>query len=283
MNLDHLSYTSLLAFSQCPKRFYWNKTLPPAEEEGIALTFGKALHASLLDSLEDVDKAMETFLGVWGNREGDRLRNPQKAKEIFQLYHVLKHCKPLPPPEGTPKVEGMSRWEIPFILDAGLSLPLVGYLDGLVETDGHKRLFELKTTTFNSSGIIDAVQDSPQVAIYMAALLEYIPDITEVHLEVVSLKGPDISCSVFPVDISDIKRTMEWVSRLDIMIQDCNRNDDWPMNLSACNSYITTGVCMKNCPYKPLCMSDDPQSLIPVLFGGQSHDSTQESSSGSEA
>jgi len=136
----HLSASCLSCVSRCPRRYFymygqslWKQSTVPA------LEFGQAIHAGLAPCYaNDLASAMAKFKAVWGERDelGDDKRSTSRALVMFKafssnhrpgvsLYTIVKPLSQLPVDDL------VSENELPFALDVGLDIPLVGRIDAI--------------------------------------------------------------------------------------------------------------------------------------------------------
>lgn len=177
----YLSVSTLLDFKRCPRRFFYRKLGLTSRVEPTALIYGSAMHKAVpIAVTEGIEPAIAAFLSVWGKTEAKDTMNVERA--IASLGHFIHtHEGPrsiykfLPPPSGALEVEDLvSDYEIPWILDIELAIPLVGRIDALVE---HRDTGELWGWEFKTVGrsigsyFFESFEMNIQILTYALALL----------------------------------------------------------------------------------------------------------------
>ncbi len=204
---DHLSYSSIATYLQCPLKwkFHYVDQLP---EEFITsgLVFGQAIHESVAaflnaylsgDSLTP-DEMLMVYLNAWRQSNGVEIRCSngdseekllKKAQDLLALWHGIQ--------DGITEVLGV---EEEFSVDIAeltdypsLDLPpLIGYVDHIVkQPDGTIALIDLKTAARKPSQL--QADQSLQLTAYSlgAAALGFDPDELTLRLDYL-LKGTQL-------------------------------------------------------------------------------------------
>jgi hypothetical protein len=272
----------LTTFSRCPRRFFYSSGLRLQAGTGVgtALKFGEAIHAALPQAFfDDVPGAFASFLRVWGSTPEDDKRNPRTAKlilEDFASSHANGHSiyQLLPPPPGIPKLgERISDYEIPFALDVGLSRPLVGRVDALAQhrDTGELWAIEWKTSSEMSTRFFDGFTFNPQVLCYTLALRSYgLPVrgaiVEALKVSIAKAKAQETLSQPIFVDDCHIQDFLTWVRYVGTQIEDCEKHQEFPKDMSACTPYSQHGSAGYQCEFMPLCLVPDWTSLLP-MFG----------------
>jgi putative RecB family exonuclease len=206
---DHLSYSSIACYLQCPLkwRFHYIDQIP---EEFVAtsLVFGHAIHESVAAFLNSSlsgenltpDEMLMVYLNAWRESNGVEIRCSngdteekllKKAQDLLTLWHGAQ--------DGMTEVLGV---EEEFSLDMeeltdypSLDIPpLIGYIDHIVkQPDGSITLIDLKTAARKPSQF--QTDQNLQLTAYSlgAAALGFNPDELTLRLDYL-LKGaqPDL-------------------------------------------------------------------------------------------
>lgn len=136
---EYLSLSTLMNFVRCPRKYFYSKCGITSDATPTALIYGTAMHRAVsVAVMEGFEPAYAAFCSVWDESLADEKRSLKRAHnqlEYFALTH--KDNKSLyrflpPPPSPVELSDDVSPWEIPFVLDIGLPVPLAGRLDGWV-------------------------------------------------------------------------------------------------------------------------------------------------------
>jgi len=206
---DHLSYSSISCYLQCPLkwRFHYVDQLP---EEFVtsSLVFGQAIHESVAaflnaslsgDSLTP-DEMLMVYLNAWRGSNGIEIRCSngdseekllKKAQDLLSLWHSGQ--------DGMTEILGVEEeftFDMADLADyPSLDLPpLIGYVDHIIkQPNGSITLIDLKTAARKPSQL--QADQSLQLTAYSlgAAALGFDPDDLTLRLDYL-LKGtqPDL-------------------------------------------------------------------------------------------
>jgi hypothetical protein len=291
-----LSISALCEFARCPRKFFYRFgcDLTPAGGEHIALKFGEAIHAGvgiLLGQLTNqqanqasLDKAYAKFMTVWEDRDKhlDEKRNSITARFILlnfmnthqpgmSLYEILE------PPKSTLKVqESVSDYEVPFAIDIGLPVPLVGRIDGLARHRDTKKLvvLEFKTCSQMSDLLFSGFRINPQNLGYALAVRSYgdelpgyygLGSLDEVFDDFIHVPKPlktkptVYSSQLIPVHIQDhlLEAFLEWARYHGSRLLEMEQNRSFPRFPSGCHPYAMFGSLGYPCDYMNLCSVPD--------------------------
>jgi putative RecB family exonuclease len=228
---DHLSYSSIACYLQCPlkwKLHYVDKL--PEEFITSSLVFGQAIHESVAaflnaylsgDTLTS-DEMLMVYLNAWRQSNGIEIRCSngdseekllKKAEDLLTLWHSAQ--------DGMTEVLGV---EEEFSVDMAeladyppMDLPpLIGYVDHIVkQPDGTIALIDLKTAARKPSP--QQADQSLQLTAYSlgAAALGFNPDQLTMRLDYL-LKGtqPDLVSLETTRSEDDRRRFVKMVSRV---------------------------------------------------------------------
>lgn len=236
------------------------------------MTFGEALHAALPKLLvtKDISLAMAEFSKVWkdGDSHEDRKRNTERAmvmmEEVLEKFHDDRGIfRLLEPPEGAVKIdETTSEYEIPFAIDIGLPVPLVGKIDSWAKhrDTGELWAVEYKTTSDVPTTFIRNMEINPQTIGYCLVLKSMV-DKPVVGTYVVALQTAIRKTeSLFqPILVQDheLQAFVHWAQFYGSMLLECERRQEFPKNLSACTPYPQYGQGGFMCDFSMLCKAED--------------------------
>lgn len=268
---EYLSISSLCAFARCPRRYFYSsgcrlKDGPPHS----ALLFGEAIHKAFpLAVLSGVQEAMRAFDTVWDDANADDKRNRDKATLMLaDVHHSHKGARSLyellEPPGGALEIEDrVSDYEVPFAIDIGLDVPLVGRIDGLVRHRDTKELFglEIKTSQEVSGRYFDQYQIHPQPQGYTLALRQLVEEpVAGVIVEALRVsKTPRVETLPHPIRVSDfeLKDFVTWAHFIGSQLLECERLGEFPKAPSGCATYAMFGQSGFVCDFQRLCKVED--------------------------
>lgn len=170
-------------------------------------------------------------------------------------------------PEGAPEiVDAVSPWEVPFAIDIGLDVPLVGRIDGLVRHRDSRKLWglEWKTTGELSTRFLQSFTNSPQVIAYTLALRIFTGEKVEgfivegLRVSKTNAETQSISISVQDFKVDDF---ISWARFHGRNLLDCERIGNFPKFFSGCNPYPMFGSPGYICDYANLCDVPDWTAL----------------------
>jgi hypothetical protein len=272
-----ISISTLTAFARCPRKFFYSFGVGIGKEEHIALKFGEAIHAALPHAFfADLVASFAAFDHVWEDRDSfaDEKRNKMSARLILTDYmqsHASNRSiyKLLKPPSTTLRLsKSISEYEIPFVLDIGLSIPLVGRIDAHSShrDTGELWLNEFKTSSEMSTRFFDGFQLNPQVVGYtLGARAHGIPVkgcIVE-GLKVSSAKKDAQMTQSTPVFVTDqmVEDFLIWAKYTAFFMLACQDAKEFPKDISACTPYSQFGMPGYQCEYLPMCLTSDWTSM----------------------
>jgi putative RecB family exonuclease len=228
---DHLSYSSISTYLQCPLKWRFHYVDKLTEEfVTSSLVFGQAIHESVAaflnaslsgDSLTP-DEMLMVYLNSWRESKGLEIRCSngdsqekliKKAEDLLTLWHGAQ--------DGMTEVLGV---EEEFTVDMAeldddpsLDLPpLIGYVDHIVkQPDGTIALIDLKTAARKPSQL--QADQSLQLTAYSlgAAAMGFDPDELTLRLDYL-LKGtqPDLVSLETTRSEDDRRRFVRMVTRV---------------------------------------------------------------------
>jgi hypothetical protein len=189
----YLSVSTLVDFMRCPRRYFYKKcglTRGTGSFESPAPKFGTAMHRAvpLILATDNFDLAWEAFCDEWEEYEAEVVEREgglpasMKAKNMKVAERILKHFQhtrsgrksiyKLLMPDFTNPIEAADKnsdYEIPWMVDIGLRVPLVGRFDGFCQhrDTGETWIWELKTTSRLNSSFFEAHELFTQNFTYM--------------------------------------------------------------------------------------------------------------------
>jgi hypothetical protein len=266
-----ISVSTLDCFARCPRRYFYKYGVEIGPEEHVALKFGEAIHAAIPSAhFGDLAESMKRFDLVWENRIGDDKRNRSNAALMLANYMEAHSANRslftlVPPPAGIVQVtDKISDYEVPFVLDIGLPLPLVGRIDGLGKhrDTGEDWVVEYKTSSIMTSNFLEGFTISPQVLAYVLAARSYGVPVKGAIVEALKVSSAKkdahmTMCQPIPVTDHLLDEFLSWAKRVGQQIIDCEKARDFPMDVSACTSYAQFGTPGYQCEYTPACLADD--------------------------
>lgn len=267
-----LSISSLVNCARCPRRYFYSSgcRLIPAEGEHVALKFGEAIHAAVpwILAENNLNKALNEFKRVWGNTLGDEKRNETNAKLMlieYQASHRPGNClfTIKAPPKGDIEIsDRVSPWEIPWAIDIGLDVPLVGRIDGLCTHRDTNEPFglEFKTSSEMSTRLAVGFEMNPQITGYTLALRTYTGEpVAGVMMDLIAVKKAGPQSMPYPIRVRDhqLQDFLDWARFWGGMILECEKTGDFPRFYTGCNPYSQFGSPGFMCEYKNLCQVPD--------------------------
>jgi len=180
----YLSVSTLISFARCPRRYFYSKCGLTEAELALPPLYGSAMHKAVPIALqtESVTEAMKACVSVWSEAEAvmdergdeDAKRNRRTAERslkhwIFTHHGTKSLYKLLPPPTGTLEIdETTSDFEVPWAIDIGLSIPLVGRFDAFCQhrDTGDTWIWEFKTGSRIDARFFEAHDMNPQNLTY---------------------------------------------------------------------------------------------------------------------
>lgn len=270
--VDHLSPSCAMVIARCRRRWFYKYgcRLREPGPPHVALLFGEAIHHAIPHALDgDLKKAEEVFREKWGDTEGDRKRNPGRARVMLQsfaeahkpgqsIYNVIP-----PPKAGWKGMQKYSKNELPFAVDIGLDLMVVGRIDAVGEhrDTGDVFAIEYKTSSEVSTRYMSAWSMSPQVLTYTLALAMEMRgrEVKGCFLEAlqVAIQKVETLCIPVYVEESHLRDLVNWYGEQRAKITVCEQHGVWPKNIAMCNPYSCFGLPGYNCEYQKLCLEED--------------------------
>lgn len=285
--LKWLTISTIDTFCRCPRAFFYNYLCWLKEmQEHPALNFGSSIHKGVGEmQIADLSAdprvrsnslitGMEAFNSVWKYEDlNDEKRNRYRAQHILMHYH-MNRCggKSIyvlqKPPKAVPDAvfrelvghdPDSHQYEIPFAIPiAGLSIPLLGRIDGLVRhrDTGELWCLELKTSSEVSTRFHENFRINPQVVGYPYVLSAYVGERvvgTMVESVLVSKTRNDTMLTPFRVHDGAFAAFEKWVRIKGNEILARIERQDFEQDLSGCAPYAQFGSIGYPCRYASLC------------------------------
>lgn len=267
---EYLSISTLLSFARCPRRYFYQKNGLGPIDESPALSYGTAMHKAVPPaSVGDFDGAWDAFSSVWDDANANDTRNNDRAYKSLKHYchtHTSGRSlfKFIPPPAGNIEVsEEVHEYEVPFAIDIGLPIPLVGRIDGLVEhrDTGRPWGYEFKTAGRMNVNFFDSFEMNIQILTYALVLRTLTGDaIQGVMVEGMLCDGRKVENMVHPVYVQDhhIEDIVIWLKNqgqflLAMEAQYLSDGVDFPKDFTGCSAYTNFWIPSRRCEFSDLC------------------------------
>ena len=272
---EYLSITTLLSFVRCPRLYFYRKSGLVPKIRGNALLYGTAMHKAIAPTLTNgLEAGMEAFTSVWDDSLADDKRSTARARaQLTHFAHVhsanrslYTFEKPPPLPEGFQVTDDRSPYEIPAVIDVGLPVPIVVFIDGWVRHRDTGELwgYEFKTTSRLDSKLFEALEFHPQVLFYTLALKTVSgAKVRGMMAEAMLIDKTKVDSITQPVLVQDhqLESILRWVQYYGALLLECeerykltgNVEHAFPKNFSGCSAYPHYYIPSFSCDYMNLC------------------------------
>ncbi len=261
---EYLSISTLLSFSRCPRRYFYQKNGLQTHEESPALSYGTAMHLAIPHAAAgDFDAAWDAFCSVWDEIKAKNTRNLDRARRSLTHYvHTHQGEKSIfrfqPPPSGNIEVDKTTNdYEVPFAIDVGLPIPLVGRLDGLVKhrDTGEDWGYEFKTTSRLTASFFDQFEMNVQVLTYGLVLRTLGKPTKGVMVEgmLTSASKVDNMIHLVPIQDHHLDDIVTWIQLKGKMLLACEEAGEFPKDFAGCTAYSHHYIPTYRCEYSDLC------------------------------
>lgn len=225
---SYLSYSTLLSFARCPRRYFYQKCGITLPEEPIALRYGTAMHKAVSFGMDALGQgkplvaamalAWQAFTSVWTIEFNVLYADPKRshARAMQQLQHFLfTHAEgrslytlqPSPPlPDGMRLTEDVSPNELVGLIDIGLSVPLYARMDGWVRHRDTGKLwaYEFKTSSRMGASLFDGLDFNPQILTYVLVCRALVHQPIEgVMFEAMHIDAKKVDNMTHPVPVAE--------------------------------------------------------------------------------
>ncbi len=279
------SSTSVCYASACARKYFYAEGLRLVKKGPKPwFKFGEGMHYAvpILHEEEfehEVSKlieASEAFHKIWTQEIEDTLSDSKRNwhRALATLRNYRTYHKPgaslytliKPPSTGLELLEPKSPYEVPFVVDLGLSKPLVGWVDALGEHRDTKELWviEFKTSSELGQRFGNSWEMNLQTLVYQLGVSQYLPQpVAGCMIEGILVAKVSVNCMTIPIPRSDVllKSLIEDIKDIDESIKRWEDRALFPKRLSACNPYGHFGQHGYNCDYAPLCACEDWRHL----------------------
>ena len=274
---DHLSPTQAATFRRCPRRWYFRRMGLESLGPKPALVYGEAFHhAAGFAATGRLPEALAAFGKVWDESLADKKRSSGRAfamiKDFSESHSGDRSLyKLVPPPTGVRVPERVSEWEVPFAVDVGLPVPVVGRIDGVGRhrDTGELWAVEFKTTTQLGAQFLAQFSLDPQILTYALALASYSSEpVKGTIVDGVLVAGTKVESLSLPIYVREhsLRDVAEWYKDIweDILL--CQERDCFPKWVSGCAPYASFGQNGFVCEYQPLCLAGPAWEEMLGLF-----------------
>jgi len=272
---EYLSYSTLLSFARCPRKYFYTKSGIYPQSEPTALLYGTAMHKAVdVGMREGLEAGLAAFASIWDEAYADDKRS--MARATVQIKHfVHSHSGGrslytlLPPPEGTVQVDdATSPYEIPFAIDIGLPIPLTGRLDGwcLHRDTGGFWGREFKTTSRLGGQMFDCLELNPQLLTYALVLRTMTKKKIEgIMFEAMLIDKSKVDNITHPVTIQEhhIDDILVWLRYHGELLLACEERGSFPKNFAGCSAYPLFYMPASQCEYTNLCRVPRYEDMLP--------------------
>ena len=298
---EYLSVSTLVSWVRCKRKYFYEKS--GIRRGGVALNpeWGSGMHNAVPVALEteDLELACEEFNKYWVEIEErcaaigmvDLKKHTRRTAERALSHFIHTHkdgkaiYKLIDPPEldlhVTP-TKKVSKYEVPWVIDIGLRVPLGGRIDGLCThtVTGEPWIWELKTTGRLNDGFFDAHEMYTQNLTYSLVGQTLDIPVEGVMLEAIlcDAKKVDNETRMIPVMHHHIEDVLLWLQKegqelLDAEDEYADRlrgigslskpEDAFPKDFTGCTSYTHYYMATRfRCDYADLCRVPDWHDLV---------------------
>lgn len=303
----YLSVSTLVSFARCPRRYFYSKCGLVQDEEPLAPEYGTAMHAAVPVALEtcDIKPTLEAFMSVWEPfeakqdelefRDRDSKRNRACATRTLQHF-IHTHqgerslYKLLPAPSGAlQKEDKTSDYEVPWALDVGLPVPLVGRFDAFARhrDTNETYILEVKTTSRLNAQFFEAHEMSPQNLVYALVGQTILgTPVTGVMIEGIHVHDKKVENMTHPIPVPPhhIEAGLRWIRELGTQLLACERHalelesqgldpaGGFFQDFSGCTPYPFFYMPGYRCEYADMCRVPDWRSLTQLYKVRPDHD-----------
>lgn len=285
---DYISYSTLMSFIRCPRKYFYSKCGITPKDESPALLFGSAMHKALpLAMTKGIEPAVAAFRSVWDVSLGDAKHNDRRAVAMISHFaHERGQGRAiyelLPPPTNVhlPVGEDVGEYEIPFFIDVGVRVPIFGRIDAWCRhrDTGELWAWELKTMSRFQPAVFDSLEFNPQCLTYtlVCRTLSGKP-LRGVMFEAV-LKDPiKVANQTVPVDVPghQVSRIALWLRYYAEQLLACedlalrytaeglDPAQAFVQNFGGCSAYPMFYQAGSTCDFVNLCRPRDWHALLP--------------------
>lgn len=304
---SYLSVSTLIDYARCPRRYWYHKCGLDTPGTKLAPTYGTAMHHAVPQALitGDIIDALEAFMKIWEPVETQQMLDGDKDDKKRTRRHAersLKHFihthtegratySLLPFPVETFTLDDQtSKYEVPWVIDIGLRVPLVGRFDGYCEQNHtkDKYIWELKTAGRIGPGFFDChdlhIQNLCYALVAQTLLGESIKGVL-VEAMLVDGKKTENIAHPMPVQSHQIEDALLWLQDTGQRLLDDEQrylerlesNAHKPerafiKNYPGCSPYPWFYMAMFPCEFMDLCKLDNWHPLTSLYDIRPEHD-----------
>lgn len=309
----YLSVSTLVRYARCKRLYFYEKS--GLRQDGLALApeWGSCMHEAVPVALEtsDITTSMNAFLKGWEEIEEQieeqgfdpKKHNRDTARRAL-THFIFTHkdhksiYKLVDPPDGgldVPIEAKTSKYEIPWALDIGLRVPLVGRLDGMCRhrDTGGSWVWELKTGSRIDGRFFDAHEMYIQNLTYTLVSQTVLEEPAEgVMLEGLLCNGKNVhnETQMIPVMQHHLEDVLKWLQRTGQSLLDAEDayaarlqgkgslekpEDAFPKDFTGCTPYSHFYMPGYRCSFADLCRVPDWRALTDLYKVVPDHDFLQ--------
>jgi len=284
---DYISYSTLMSFIRCPRKYFYEKCGVSTKDEPTALIYGTAMHKAVpqLFTPGGLDAAIAAFQSVWDESLQDSKHSLKRA--IAQLSHFahihsgdrsLYTLLPAPPNPHITLADDVNDFEIPFVLDIGLRVPIAGRIDGWCRHRDTGKLYawEFKTASRLTSSMFDSLEFNPQCLTYalVCSTLSTEP-VAGVMFEAMLKDAHKCDGMTHPVHVQPhmLDDAATWLRYYGEQLLACEDMLDknpqadparfFPKSFAGCTAYPMFYQTGSACNFMTLCRPNDWKTLLP--------------------
>lgn len=271
---EYLSLSTLLTFIRCPRRYFYQKSGIVTHDEPSALVYGTAMHKAVgVATTEGLDSAIAAFESVWDESLADNKRSLRRARaQLAHFVHMHSGGRSLytmldPPPSDVVLDEETSRYEIPFVIDVGLDIPIAGRLDGWCRhrDTGEYWVYEFKTTSRLTGSMFESLELNPQILAYTLVVRTLTQQpVRGVMFEAMLIDPSKVDSITHPVLVQDhhLEDISLWLRYWGELLLACERRGEFPKNFAGCSAYPMFYQTGSKCEYDNLCRVPRWQDMV---------------------
>lgn len=290
----YLSVSTLVSFARCPRKYFYEKSGLRSGGLSLAPEWGTGMHFAVPVALEthDHDASMSAFLSHWEEIEDRALslgydlkkhtrETASRALSHFIHKHSEKRCSLYDKLEEVTDqfdlevTEKYSEFEIPFVIDIGLKVPLGGRMDGLVKHKVTEEpwIWELKTAGRLLESFWDAHEMYPQNITYtMVGQTMNIP-VAGVIIEAMLCDGKKVhsECREVPIMQHHLDDNLIWLQKTGQALLDAEEMyladpeklaHAFNKDFTGCTPYPFFYMPMFRCNFADLCRVPDYRGMV---------------------
>ena len=259
----HVSITSLTACARCPLKFFFSSgcRLEPTRPAPW-FPFGEAIHGALPHALlGDMERAIEVFDFVWDSTQEDAKHS--KGLALLMLNDAVAHYRTAwweiaEPPQGKQDLgPRVNEYEVPWAVDLGLDVPLVGRTDWMCYTPADDELCpnELKTASQMGPSFFHGFKRNPQIIANVIAAKLMGCKCSKAVLTVMRKSTRRTETVSQPIGVTDlaIEQFIKWARETTINLLAAEEAGIFQPKISACTSYPEFGNAGFPCDFDQLC------------------------------